>query len=595
MNILDAEDLIKGLPDQALMQEAQVPSGQIPQFLVVSEIQRRSDMRKRYEAQQQQPQGTVAEQIVREGIMGMAPQQPMMPQGMPQAMPQAMPQGMPPMGMAQGGIVRMKKGGILRQLSSLGSDPNSPYFGKTNQDQIDTMLATMSYPDVLAFLTRMFTGDAQREVLDYVKAKTEGEGAGMKLAGETSMIPEMKEVLAREPYESKEARMPMLAGGSDIYKAPMVVRAADALGLFDAFKGEPEPERMAEPMASALARQVESQYATPDLSQRLTADMLTGANPVPSRVAESYSKLPAGPVGRMVSPEYDQAVAERRAGIGDFFSDLSDQFAEGRARDREFINRGYGRGSKPGYESNEQLEGITELVQEVQRDASTPRPPLLAAGNAKVPYTDYESAMDVRNGGMDFSMLDEYMAGLGKQAGDKSVQGKSKIQAQPAPTDDLLDLSDIIKESRRMAGANALIQLGAGIAGGDLSRGIAASGVAASQGMSDARAAAIRERLAKYQAGREDLAREDRLSQFEREFGLSERKLEALIEQNADTTQREMLRTLVSLFEGESDLEKRASYAAQIQDMLKQLSGQPMVVGGMQTGQQDYSGFSIRR
>ena len=128
MNILDAEDLIKGLPDDALTQEAQAPSGQVPQFLVVSEIQRRTDMRKRYENDQQQNQGTVAEQIVQEGIAGMMPQQPMgmppqgMPQGMPpqgmppqmppQGMPPQMPQGMPPMGMAQGGIVRMAGGGM---------------------------------------------------------------------------------------------------------------------------------------------------------------------------------------------------------------------------------------------------------------------------------------------------------------------------------------------------------------------------------------------------------------------------------------------------------------------------------------------------
>jgi hypothetical protein len=98
MNILEIEDIIKGLPDQSLMQEAQAPSGQMPQFLVVSEIQRRADMRKRFQNQQQEmPQGTIADQIVQGGIMAMGnrqPIQPMPPQGMPQGMP---PQGMPPM------------------------------------------------------------------------------------------------------------------------------------------------------------------------------------------------------------------------------------------------------------------------------------------------------------------------------------------------------------------------------------------------------------------------------------------------------------------------------------------------------------------
>ena len=45
MNIIEQEDLIKGLPDQALFQQAQNPNSQVPQFLVVSEIQRRTDMK----------------------------------------------------------------------------------------------------------------------------------------------------------------------------------------------------------------------------------------------------------------------------------------------------------------------------------------------------------------------------------------------------------------------------------------------------------------------------------------------------------------------------------------------------------------------
>ena len=103
MNILDQEDIIKGLPDQALMQEAQMPSGQVPQYLVVSEIQRRSDMRKRYKAEQgQMPQTTVKEQVMQEGIMGAMPQMPPQMAMAPQ-MPQRMPQMPPTQMMSEGG------------------------------------------------------------------------------------------------------------------------------------------------------------------------------------------------------------------------------------------------------------------------------------------------------------------------------------------------------------------------------------------------------------------------------------------------------------------------------------------------------------
>lgn len=69
MNIIELENLVKGFPDDQLIKEVQAPSGQIPQFLALSEVQRRKDMRDRYQAQQnggQKP--TIAEQIVGGGI-----------------------------------------------------------------------------------------------------------------------------------------------------------------------------------------------------------------------------------------------------------------------------------------------------------------------------------------------------------------------------------------------------------------------------------------------------------------------------------------------------------------------------------------------
>ena len=148
MNIFEQEDLIKGLPDESLMKEAQRPSGQLPQYLIVSEIQRRQDMRKRFSQQgEQSPQGTVKDQILSGGIaelgsqppMGQPPQMGQPPMGQPPQMgpppqmgmppqmgqppmgpppPMGQPQmGMPPqmsmqqpMGMAAGGVVRMAGG-----------------------------------------------------------------------------------------------------------------------------------------------------------------------------------------------------------------------------------------------------------------------------------------------------------------------------------------------------------------------------------------------------------------------------------------------------------------------------------------------------
>jgi len=119
MNIIDTEDMIKGLPDAALQKEAQNPSGQAPQFLVVSEIKRRKDMRERY-AQNQQSQGTVKDQLL--GMNAPSPQPQVASMGQPQGRPMPpmggqMPMGQPPMqqpappmGMYGGGVIRMAEG-----------------------------------------------------------------------------------------------------------------------------------------------------------------------------------------------------------------------------------------------------------------------------------------------------------------------------------------------------------------------------------------------------------------------------------------------------------------------------------------------------
>ena len=108
MNILEQEDLIKGATDDILLREAQSPTGSVPQFLVVSEIQRRKEMRNRFSTQDGQPEQSVADQIVAEATPQM-PSEMMVPQNDPMApQPQMMAAGggrMPYRRMAGGGIV----------------------------------------------------------------------------------------------------------------------------------------------------------------------------------------------------------------------------------------------------------------------------------------------------------------------------------------------------------------------------------------------------------------------------------------------------------------------------------------------------------
>lgn len=116
MNILEAEDMVKGLPDQVLYQYAQNPPPQIPQFLAISEVQRRQDMRQRFQARQGGNEPTVKDQILQGGIAGAGGPAPGGGEPPPMAPPGAAPPGapmqqpmtgapMPPMGMSDGGRV----------------------------------------------------------------------------------------------------------------------------------------------------------------------------------------------------------------------------------------------------------------------------------------------------------------------------------------------------------------------------------------------------------------------------------------------------------------------------------------------------------
>lgn len=193
MNILEMEDMVKGLPDQVLTQYAQFPDPQIPQFLALSEMQRRQDMRQRFQAQQQGMEPTVKDQILQGGIASAMPPDgiaPPMGQGMAPPMDQAMappmnqgmappmpPQGMGPQmgpppvmayrggmmpysmaggGMVPGGMVRMQQGrSVPNLMAELRAARAAGDAARANQ--IEAMLREQRMQDPLyRFLDRVW-------------------------------------------------------------------------------------------------------------------------------------------------------------------------------------------------------------------------------------------------------------------------------------------------------------------------------------------------------------------------------------------------------------------------------------------------------
>jgi hypothetical protein len=123
MNIIELQDRLKDLPDNALMQEMQMPTGNAPQFLVLSELKRRKRMRDEYKRQEAADMPTVAEEVVtgagvpQEGIMGaaraMAPNTNVAQNtGMDMAAPVPATRAPQPQMMADGGVVKMRQGGV---------------------------------------------------------------------------------------------------------------------------------------------------------------------------------------------------------------------------------------------------------------------------------------------------------------------------------------------------------------------------------------------------------------------------------------------------------------------------------------------------
>lgn len=112
MNIVKLQDDLKSVPDQSLVGYVQNPSGQVPSYLALSELQRRKQMREQVQGNQGQgQQPSVAEQLV-------AATQPQAPQGIA---------GIPVSNVgseeayAAGGIIAFDDGGEVQNFDDGGS------------------------------------------------------------------------------------------------------------------------------------------------------------------------------------------------------------------------------------------------------------------------------------------------------------------------------------------------------------------------------------------------------------------------------------------------------------------------------------------
>ena len=135
LNMLDTQDKLKNFSEAQLIKEMQMPSGSAPQFMVLSEIERRKRMRSDVQRQEGLMQPTVAQEAVsaagvpQQGIaqvaQSMAPKTDMTQNtGVPNVQAAGLPaQPNQPQRMADGGIMRLAPGGQMSggTLSAIAS------------------------------------------------------------------------------------------------------------------------------------------------------------------------------------------------------------------------------------------------------------------------------------------------------------------------------------------------------------------------------------------------------------------------------------------------------------------------------------------
>jgi hypothetical protein len=136
MNIVKLQNELKGVPDDALIGYVQNPTGTVPSYLALSELQRRKEMREKYKAAQPE-KTTVAEDLAAPQPQGIAAIQ--QPAQAPVAEPGVAGLPVPDQmfsgqGMAAGGIVAFDDGGYVNPGLIGGPTQESlPWYSGVNE------------------------------------------------------------------------------------------------------------------------------------------------------------------------------------------------------------------------------------------------------------------------------------------------------------------------------------------------------------------------------------------------------------------------------------------------------------------------------
>ena len=630
MDILEIEDVLKGLPDQALRQEAQQPTGQVPQYMVVSEIQRRSKMRKRFEAQQEQPSETVAQQILTGGVASVAPpppqmmgamgmpqqppappQQPPMGQQQPPMQPQQMPPQQPPMpqqGAPMPPPIQMQAGG-----KTVG--------GASIEDSIRTVLEDYGVPASVLKLDPKFSQYAS--LIDQISADM--------MSG--VQVYDTAEQQANIPYGQEFGKYGMTREEFEAQRGPRIgdVKASDIYGDVSL------PSLPDMPMVGT----------TPELQRQRAREELDPVSPMSTTIS------PLGTYGS-TAEEFDAVrgslgVDKASSAFAKTFGEMAQESLDEAAPNRQFIadllsgKFAYEPESVARAKRGESLFPPTQQTATAQPQLSAPEDPFGMLRSDAVGLSPLRSNQNilqqsisqmalvgdqpvVTNVASSGAVTNDAQTGAvapkstGTEITEKEVVAalsdvtpEAKVQQDIAKdfsglvapsfanliSEQERRLAKIREDAKRDVGAQALINLGAGVMEGDVAGGLRKAGQAASKVRVAERAAEsdianmqARIKMAEEQ-GKFDVAKALRAeqvqlyrdatkaaeseSQFVRTLGLSKQKLLAEVEKEAGVDARAKLSAAISIMEQELNPEKKQRMIERIARQYLPLLGQGVI------------------
>jgi len=535
MNILEQEDQLKGMPDSMLLMEMEQPSGMYPPFLVASEQQRRNSMRENYAASEQQPTTTVVEQEFQKGLASMMP-----PSSPAPVAPNSLPPPIPVGGLSQGSMgagdpVMANTGGQFPDLSGDGKITKKDILMGRGVVTMDTGSQVPAYAtgaiesqqqaarDLdagLAALARQGVSAAEATAR-YTRDAIMSLGRSIAAAeGSTRMFyPEYrdKDVPYSNPNSVAGDQAGILgevlegAGGLLLDTLPEAQEFPFYEQQFRDFSGPPmtaEQRESSEVYQEGLAR---SQPMTPEeiAQARVMAGLSSGLGQEEASEERTY--------------EDDEI---------DFLNRVAAEHARSQPMTPEEISRARvmaGLSSGLGQEESDPLLEVIDTYDETPQEDV-----VVSTGNNLASFeTEFDSEIpDLNVDNQNIAVTRSINADLSRVMDEGQDLTKSRVE----------EIQDLIDRSRSEARSDAFYaaigRIGAGIAKGDLGAGIDA-GIGEMTGRQrEQRRNELSLQAQKMAAQDKDIDRRAKIIADIAGLDLSERRLQAIIEQNEDLNSR---------------------------------------------------------